>query len=44
MLKRKTGLALSLVLAAGTLLSACGSNDADKSSGDKKQRILKWEW
>ena len=41
MLKRKTGLALSLVLAAGTLLSACGSDDAGKSGGDKKAADFK---
>ncbi|MGN1400384.1 MAG: BMP family protein [Bacillus sp. (in: firmicutes)] len=39
MKKRKAGLALSLVLAAGTILAACGSDDAEKSkdsgSGDK---------
>lgn len=36
MKKRKIGLALSLVLAAGTLLGACGkSNDTTKDSGKK---------
>jgi len=36
--KRKFGLALSLVLAAGTVLSACGSKDDDKSAeGDKNK-------
>jgi basic membrane protein A len=34
--KRKFGLALSLVLAAGTILGACGNNDAkkDETTGD----------
>ncbi|WP_393959039.1 BMP family protein [Priestia megaterium] len=41
MLRRKMGLALSLVLAAGTLLSACGSDDAGKSGGDKKAADFK---
>ncbi|ETI66515.1 BMP family lipoprotein [Neobacillus vireti] len=37
MKKRKVGLALSLVLAAGTLLSACGkSNDTAKDGGKDK--------
>ncbi len=38
MKKRKLGLALSLVLAAGTILGACGSDDSkekDSGSGDK---------
>ncbi|MDQ0245746.1 basic membrane protein A [Bacillus fengqiuensis] len=33
MVKRKAGLALSLVLAAGTLLSACGSSEEEGKSG-----------
>ncbi len=38
MKKRKFGLALSLVLAAGTLLGACGNNDkAGDNSGDGKK-------
>ncbi|WP_284036320.1 BMP family protein [Neobacillus sp. 114] len=37
MKKRKIGMALSLVLAAGTLLGACGkSNDNENTGGDKK--------
>jgi basic membrane protein A len=35
--KRKVGLALSLVLAAGTILSACGSN-SDTSSGNTENK------
>ncbi|MBD3109380.1 BMP family protein [Bacillus sp. AGMB 02131] len=41
MKKRKFGLALSLVLAAGTILGACGSSDEssnDKSSGDTEEK------
>ena len=34
MKKRKFGLALSLVLAAGTILGACGSDDKKESSGN----------
>ena len=34
MKKRKFGLALSLVLAAGTILGACGSNEEDTSNND----------
>ncbi|TYR82778.1 BMP family ABC transporter substrate-binding protein [Priestia megaterium] len=42
MTKRKYGLALSLVLAAGTLLSACGSSDSGSGdSGDKKATDFK---
>lgn len=37
MKKRKFGLALSVVLAAGTLLGACGSKD-DTSKGDKEDK------
>lgn len=40
MKKRKLGLALSLVLAAGTLLGACGNSendDKDSSAGDEKK-------
>ncbi|MBK3494330.1 BMP family protein [Viridibacillus sp. YIM B01967] len=37
MTKRKFGLALSVVLAAGTLLGACGSKD-DSSKGDKESK------
>ncbi|MGM9926307.1 MAG: BMP family protein [Bacillus sp. (in: firmicutes)] len=36
MKKRKFGMALSLVLAAGTILGACGNNDDNKSSGDSE--------
>ncbi len=35
MTKRKYGMALSLMLAAGTLLSACGSSDSESGSGEK---------
>lgn len=38
MKKRKFGLALSVVLAAGTLLGACGSKD-DTSKGDKEDNF-----
>ena len=40
MKKRKFGLALSLVLAAGTVLSACGSNDKgnDNAAEDDKEK------
>ncbi|MFE6167083.1 BMP family lipoprotein [Viridibacillus arvi] len=38
MKKRKFGLALSVVLAAGTLLGACGSKD-DTSKGDKENNF-----
>ncbi|MFF3100481.1 BMP family lipoprotein [Viridibacillus arvi] len=38
MKKRKFGLALSVVLAAGTLLGACGSKD-DTSKGDKESNF-----
>lgn len=37
MVKRKAGLALSLVLAAGTLLSACGSSEEGAKSGENKE-------
>lgn len=36
MKKRKFGFALSLVLAAGTILSACGSNDTDEGGGSSE--------
>lgn len=35
MSKRRFGLALSLVLAAGTVLGACGSDNDEKDTGDK---------
>jgi len=35
--KRKFGLALSLVLAAGTILGACGSDDKKESSGNSDE-------
>ena len=38
MKKRKFGLAMSLVLAAGTLLGACGNNDDDKATSDDKSK------
>ncbi|MFS0662267.1 BMP family protein [Niallia alba] len=44
MKKRKFGLALSLVLAAGTVLSACGSNDKgndNAAEGDKDKDSFK---
>ncbi|HJV17797.1 MAG TPA: BMP family protein [Bacillales bacterium] len=42
MKKRKLGLALSLVLAAGTLLGACGkANDTTKEEGGKKEKAFK---
>ena len=38
MKKRKFGLALSMVLAAGTILGACGNNDSDEAStGESKE-------
>ena len=37
MKKRKFGLALSLVLAAGTILGACGSDDKKESSGNSDE-------
>ena len=37
MKKRKFGLALSAILAAGTLLSACGSDDEKDAGSDKKK-------
>jgi basic membrane protein A and related proteins len=36
MKKRKFGLALSLVLAAGTLLGACGTKDGETGAGNKE--------
>ncbi|MFD2443582.1 BMP family protein [Bacillus sp. CGMCC 1.16607] len=38
MKKRKFGLALSLVLAAGTLLGACGAKDEDAKGGDTDKK------
>lgn len=38
MKKRKFGLALSLVLAAGTILGACGSKDEGKESGETEKK------
>lgn len=38
MKKRKIGLALSLVLAAGTLLSACGTSDKEKGTTGKSDK------
>ncbi|CAM3706130.1 BMP family lipoprotein [Mesobacillus zeae] len=38
MKKRKFGLALSLVLAAGTILGACGSDEGDSKKGDEKKK------
>ncbi|WP_137742850.1 BMP family lipoprotein [Robertmurraya siralis] len=35
MKKRKFGLALSLVLAAGTILGACGNNESEQGGGDE---------
>ncbi|WP_455660456.1 BMP family lipoprotein [Pradoshia sp.] len=37
MKKRKFGLALSLVLAAGTILGACGNNDDSSNEGDSEK-------
>ncbi|MBA9024798.1 MULTISPECIES: BMP family lipoprotein [Bacillaceae] len=37
MKKRKMGLMMSLVLAAGTILAACGSDDGKKDEGAKKE-------
>ncbi|MCF6410629.1 BMP family lipoprotein [Pseudalkalibacillus salsuginis] len=36
-MKKRYGLLMSMVLAAGTLLSACGSDESDSGSGDKKE-------
>jgi basic membrane protein A and related proteins len=41
MKKRKFGLALSLVLAAGTLLGACGAKDEGEKGGDTDKKSLK---
>jgi len=41
MKKVKAGLALSLVLAAGTILGACGSDNAEKAGGDGKKSNFK---
>ena len=38
MKKRKIGLALTALLASGTLLAACGSNDDSKDSGSKDKK------
>ena len=52
--KRKFGLGLSLVLAAGTILGACGANDEEAttqkihegtgSEGQQKQLIFLLQW
>ncbi|WP_335870776.1 BMP family lipoprotein [Bacillus sp. 2205SS5-2] len=44
MKKRKFGLALSLVLAAGTILGACGSKDDDKSTASNDNEEKKSEF
>ena len=37
MKKRKFGLALSLVLAAGTILGACGNSEESSNEGDSEK-------
>ena len=41
MSKRKFGLALSMVLAAGTLLGACGTDKAKDNEGQVLQEVRK---